>query len=59
MPIWFEGESEIDCTIQQVKDAFDNHGEHYVGLIRLMPGLTSVEIIFPLSPRGLNFQGLW
>jgi hypothetical protein len=45
MSIWFEGESEIECNIQQVKDAFENYGEHYVGVISLMPGLTSVELV--------------
>jgi hypothetical protein len=45
MAIWFEGTSDIDCNIQQVKDAFEDYGEHYVGVISLMPGLTSVELV--------------
>lgn len=45
MSNWFEGESEIDCTLQQVKQALENHGEHYVGVIRLMPGMTSVALV--------------
>jgi len=45
MSIWFEGDSEIQCTIQQVKQALENHGEHYVGVISLMPGLASVELV--------------
>lgn len=45
MSVWFEGSSEIACSIQQVKDAFENYGEHYVGVISLMPGLTLVELV--------------
>ena len=45
MSIWFEGNSEIECNIQQVKNAFENQGEHYVGVISLMPGMTSVELV--------------
>lgn len=45
MSVWFESANEIECTIQQVKDAIDNHGEHYVGVVSLMPGLTSVELV--------------
>ena len=45
MSIWFEGTSEIECNIEQVKQALENHGEHYVGVISLMPGLASVELV--------------
>ena len=45
MSVWFEGSNEINCTIQQVKNAFENHGEHYVGVIGLMPGLNRVELM--------------
>jgi hypothetical protein len=45
MSVWFEGNSEIECNIQQVKNAIENLGEHYVGVISLMPGLTSVELV--------------
>ncbi len=45
MSVWFEGESKIDCSIRQVKQAFENHGDHYVGVISLMPGLASVELV--------------
>ena len=45
MSVWFEGSSEIDCTIQHVKDDLENLGEHYVGVVSLMPGLTTVELI--------------
>jgi len=45
MSVWFEGYSDIECNIQQVKDALENLGEHYVGVISFMPGLTSVELV--------------
>jgi carbon monoxide dehydrogenase subunit G len=45
MSVWFEGSNEIECNIQQVKQALENHGELYVGVISLMPGLTSVELV--------------
>ena len=35
----------MQCNIQQVNDDFDNYGEHYLGVITLMPGLTTVELI--------------
>jgi hypothetical protein len=43
--VWFQGEGQIDCKIQEVKDALQNHGEHYVEIISLMPGLNSVELV--------------
>jgi hypothetical protein len=43
--VWFEGESEVDCNLQRVQRAFDSYGEHYLGVISLMPGLTSVELV--------------
>ncbi len=45
MSVWFEGDIEIDCDIQQVKHALGSLGEHYVGVISLMPSLTSVELV--------------
>lgn len=45
MSVWFEGSNEIACNIQQVKHDLENLGEHYLGVISLMPGLTSVELV--------------
>ena len=45
MSVWFEGSNEIECNIGQVKRALENQGEHYVGVISFMPGLTSVELV--------------
>lgn len=45
MPVWFEGASEIRCDIEQVKHSLDDLGDHHVGVIGLMPGLTSVALV--------------
>ena len=45
MSVWFEGKSQIDCSLEQVERAFGGYGDHYVGVISLMPGLTSVELV--------------
>ncbi len=45
MSLWYEGTSEIDCDIQRVKRALDDLGELHVGVVNLMPGLTSVELV--------------
>lgn len=45
MSVWFEGVSEIGCSIERVQQSLDDLGEHYVGVISLMPGLTSVELV--------------
>lgn len=51
MSIWFEGNNEIQCNIQQVKHAFENYGEHYAGVVSLMPGLANVALV----DQGSNF----
>ena len=45
MSVWFEGSSELDCDLGQVKRALENPGELYVGIVSLMPGLTSIELV--------------
>ena len=45
MSVWFEGSREIGCDIGQVRRALENPGELYVGIVSLMPGLTSVELV--------------
>jgi hypothetical protein len=45
MSVWFEGNNEIECDIQRVKNSFENIGEHYVGIISLMPGMRNVELV--------------
>lgn len=43
--LWFEGSHEIDCSIQHVKIAFENLGMHYIELVGLMPGISTVELV--------------
>lgn len=45
MSLWFEGDGEIGCTIQQVADAFEDPSEVFLGVVGLMPGMTSVELV--------------
>ncbi len=45
MSVWFEGSNNIECTIEQVKQSFENLGDHYAGVVSLMPGLTSVDLV--------------
>ncbi len=45
MSVWFEGDGEIDCSIETVKDSLQDLGQHFVGVVSLMPGLTSVELV--------------
>ena len=44
MAVWFEGHIEIACTIERVTQSLADHGAHYAGIVRLMPGLTDVEL---------------
>jgi hypothetical protein len=43
--VWFEGENEIDCSIDDVRGALDRPGELFAGITGLMPGLVSVELV--------------
>ena len=45
MSVWFEGSCEIDCSIERVKRALEDPGKLHVGIVRLMPGLTTVELV--------------
>ena len=45
MSVWFEGEGEIACDIREVQQALENLGELFAGVVCLMPGLTSVELV--------------
>ncbi len=45
MAVWFEGEHEIQCSIQDVRQALANPGELFAGVTRHMPGLTTVELV--------------
>lgn len=43
--IWFEGSNEIQCDLKLVENSLKNIGKHYSGIINLMPGMTSVQLI--------------
>ena len=45
MSAWFEDSNQIECSIQHVKQAFENPGEFYVDVVSHMPGMTSVELV--------------
>ncbi len=45
MSIWFEGEGEIGCSLEQVENAVEKLGEFFTGVVRLMPGLADVELV--------------
>ena len=45
MSVWFEGQSSIQCSMEQVRHALTDLGAHYVALVSLMPGLSSVELV--------------
>lgn len=45
MTVWFEGASPIACHLDDVKRAFSDPGQLYTGLVRLMPGLSSVVLL--------------
>ncbi len=45
MSVWFEGTSELHCTLEDVQQSLTNPGEHYLEVTRRMPGLTSVELV--------------
>ncbi|MDA0366055.1 MAG: hypothetical protein O3B31_07870 [Chloroflexi bacterium] len=45
MSAWFEGCNEIECTLDAVARSLQDLGEHYAGVVSLMPGMTSVELV--------------
>ena len=45
MPVWFEGSDEVACDIELVARAIEDHGEYLTGVVKLMPSLSSVELV--------------
>lgn len=45
MSVWFEGEKHIACTLDHVRDATDDLGAYFVGALRHLPSLYSVELV--------------
>lgn len=51
MSIWFEGSQEIATNLSTIQQALENLGTYFVGIVKLMPGLTLVELV----EEGPNF----
>jgi len=45
MSVWFEGTNDIACDIQQAKLAAADPGEYFAAIVRLLPGMTSVDLV--------------
>ena len=45
MKVWFEGEGEINCTMEDVELAHKDLGAFYVAVVSRMPGLSTVELV--------------
>ena len=43
--VWFEDTTKINCNINDVENSLKNIGEHFKEVIKIMPGMTSVELI--------------
>ena len=42
---WFDGTTHIDCDLQSVKASLTDFGEHFVGVVRSMPGISEAELL--------------
>ena len=45
MKVWFDGEGDIACDMQQIQGALEKPGDYFVAVVSLMPGLTQVELV--------------
>ena len=45
MKVWFDGEGQIACDLEQVERALEDPGKLHVGLVGLMPSLTEVALV--------------
>lgn len=45
MSIWYDHSNIIECPLESIVDSCNEIGQHYVGVVALMPGLTSVELV--------------
>lgn len=48
---WYKGEILINSNLTDVGNSLNDLGKHYLGLVSIMPGLTTVELI----EQGNNF----
>ena len=42
---WFEGTIQINCSIDDIRNSLTNLGQHYVGMVKHMPGITNTELV--------------
>ena len=45
MAVWFEGEGDLACSMEDVRRAVDSHGELFHEVVSRMPGLKDVELL--------------
>lgn len=43
--IWFDGSNEISTSLPELENELDDMGQYFLGIINLMPGMTSVRMI--------------
>ena len=43
--VWFEGTNEIDSSLETLDQSLEDLGAYFVGVIRHMPSMTSVELV--------------
>ncbi len=42
---WWEGTTQIDCDFQSVKASVADLGQHFVGVVGSMPGISEAELL--------------
>lgn len=45
MSIWFEGSMEVTCSMDALARSLEDIGEHFVGVVGRLPGLSSVVLV--------------
>lgn len=45
MSVWFWGSQKVACGLDEVARSLGEVAAHHLGIIALMPGLTSVELV--------------
>ncbi|VDB00437.1 hypothetical protein S1OALGB6SA_1519 [Olavius algarvensis spirochete endosymbiont] len=45
MEAWFEGSNEIECSLERIKSDLENPGEHFTGVIKLIPNMSEAELV--------------
>ncbi len=55
MTVWFDGQDTIGCSLDEVKRDVADVGTHFVEVISLLPGMTSVELLTQ-TPAGVTIR---